>query len=455
MTSSASVDRENRWWSRRLAWPVVSAAAVRLALLVFALVRGGTSIIASGDTASYLEPGRNLLLHGRFVTAGLPEIGRTPGYPIFLAVASLPGSAFAALAQVILSAFTVVLVWRLARAVFEDERIALTAAWLFAFEPVSVVYSVRLMPETLFLLLWLLSLERLTEFLLERRFRVLAEAGLWLAAAIFVRPVGYYLPLALALGLIVALARVPGLRWKAPAILLISVLPWLAAWQVRNWVETGFGGFSSIVARNLYFYQTVEVTARVEHRPFVEVQSQLGYPDEQAYLDLHPEQAAWSQSQRIAYMNSQATQVLRSHPGVYLRTHVEGSAVVAFTPCAADLLRLLAVYPEDGETPKRVVNEGPARAALRLAKAHPGPAAAMAVLEFVLLCLYLLAVRGAICGPVRRDVIWLMLGVSLYFLAVSGGAQGVGRLRLPVMPIVCIFAAAGLRRRNCPGPGGW
>jgi hypothetical protein len=88
-----------------LAWPVVSAAAVRLALLVFALVRGGTSVIASGDTASYLEPGRNLLLHGRFVTAGLPEIGRTPGYPIFLAAASLPGSAFAALAQVILSAF--------------------------------------------------------------------------------------------------------------------------------------------------------------------------------------------------------------------------------------------------------------------------------------------------------------------------------------------------------------
>jgi hypothetical protein len=74
----------------------------------------------------------------------------------------------------------------------------------------------------------------------------------------------------------------------------------------------------------------------------------------------------------------------------------------------------------------------------------------MAALEFVLLGLYLLAVRGAICGRIRRDVIWLMLGVSLYFLAVSGGAQGVGRLRLPVMPIVCVFAAAGLRRGDCP-----
>ena len=449
MNSSTGSDRNGAWWTSRLAVPVVTAAAaLRMALLVTTLVRTGTSVITSGDTASYLEPGRNLLFHGRFFTGLLPEIDRTPGYPLSLAVASLPGVAIAALMQVILSAFTVVLIWRLARAVFEDDRIALTAAWLFVFEPVSIIYSVRLLPETLFVALLLLSLERMVVFLRYGRLRILVAAGLWLTAATFVRPVSYYLPVALALGLFVALARVPGLRWKAPAVLLLCVLPLLAAWQARNFLETGFGGFSSIVVRNLYFYQAAEVAARIEHRSFAEEQSAFGYPDEQTYLARHPEQTGWSQSRRVAFMGSEARRVLGAHPGTYLKMHLEGSMVVAFTPCAADLLRLVGAYPEDG--PKRVVNEGPWRSAIRLAQAHPWTSALMAALELVLLGYYLLAARGMLSGCARSEVLWLLLGVFLYFLAVSGGAQAVGRYRLPVMPAVLVLAAAGLRSRSTP-----
>ena len=234
MIAKQAVRREHAWWTPRLREPVVAAATLRLLLLSAALVLSGSGVIASGDTASYLEPGRNLLLHGRFMTGALPEIDRTPGYSLFLALFSLAGPATAALAQVLLSAFTVLLLWRLARAVFAEERIALLAAWLFAFEPVSVIYSVRLLPETLFLALLLLSLERLAVFLRDRNLWVLAQAGLWMAAATFVRPVSYYLPILLALGLFAVLERVPGLRWKAPAVLLLSVLPWLAVWQARN-----------------------------------------------------------------------------------------------------------------------------------------------------------------------------------------------------------------------------
>ncbi|MGH9600669.1 MAG: hypothetical protein ACRD27_12455 [Terracidiphilus sp.] len=430
----------------RLVWPAVAAVAIRLALLAVALARSGTAVIASGDTASYLIPGRNLLFHGRFVTGVLPEIDRTPGYALFLAAASLPGSAFAALAQVLVSAISVILVARLAWAAFGDERIVIAAAWIFAFEPVSAIYSARLLPGTLFVALLLLSLERLAVFLRERRLRVLAAAGLWLAAAIFVRPVGYYLPFALALGLLVALVRVPGLRWKAPAVLLLTTLPWLAAWQARNWAETGFGGFSSIVARNLYFYQAAEVAARAEHRPLSAVQSEFGYAGEQSYIARHPEQAEWSAARRTKFMASEAARIVAAHPGVALRMYVEGAAVVAFTPCAAELLRLTRAWPRDW--PARAVDRGPVRSALRIAREHPGIAAVMGVLEAILLLLYLLAARGVLRMGARGAQLWLLVGVALYFIAVSGGAQAVGRYRLPAMPEVCILAAAGVGPRR-------
>ena len=431
-------------WAARLIPPVAAAAALRLTLLAAAVLRTGRSVIASGDTASYLAPGRNLLIHGRFATGALPEINRTPGYPLFLALASLPGTAFAALVQVVISALTVVLVARLARAVFDDERIALIAAWIFALEPVSTIYSVRLLPETLFLALLLLSLERLAVFLRDGLLRVLAVSGAWLGVATLVRPVSYYLGFALALGLFAACIRIPGLRWKAPAVLLAGALPWLAAWQVRNRLETGFGGFSTIVSRNLYFYEAAGVYARATRRPFVQVQSSFGYPDEASYLAHHPRQAGWSQSRRAAFMTAQAVSILRAYPGVALGMQVEGAAVAALTPCAADLLRMLGVWPRDW--PSRVIARGPLRSALYLAHTHPAIAALMAMLEATVLLFYLLAVRGAVRTGFRGAQLWLLCGVALYFLAVSGGAQAVGRYRLPIMPIICLLAAAGVAR---------
>ena len=430
----------------RLAGPVAAAFIVRFGLLAVALARTGTAVIASGDTESYLIPGRNLLFHGRFAAGALPEIDRTPGYALFLALASLPGAAFAAFVQVIVSAISAILVVRLARSAFGDERIALAAAWLFAFEPVSAIYSVRLLPGTLFTALLLLSLERIAAFLRERRLTMLAAAGLWLAAAIFVRPAGYYLPFALAGGLFMVLARVRGLRWKAPAVLLAAVLPWIAAWQARNRVETGFGGFSSIVARNLYFYQAAEVIARVAHKPMAEAQNEFGYSDERSYLARHPEQAKWSEARRTAFMASEAARVLAAHPGTALRMYAEGAAVVAFTPCGAEMLRLTGAWLRDW--PARVADRGPVRSAWRLVRGDPGVAAVLAVLEAVLLLLYLLAVRGAVRIGVRSARMWLLAGAALYFISVSGGAQAVGRYRLPAMPEVCILAAAGVRRNG-------
>jgi 4-amino-4-deoxy-L-arabinose transferase-like glycosyltransferase len=481
-------EQAGKGWTPRLARPLIAAAVVRLALLALVLVRSGTSALNRPDTASYLEPGRNLLLHGEFVASGLPEISRTPGYPLFLALVSLAGPVAAALAQVLLSVFSVVLVWRLARTVFHDNRIALAAAWIFAFEPLSILYSILLLSETLFLALFLLSLERVAAFLREQRLSILAQAGVCLAAATFVRPVSYYLPVVLAVGLFAALARVPGLppqrhgpvagdpglppqrhgpvagdpglppqrhgpvagdpglRWKAPAVLLLSTLPWLALWQIRNQVETGFGGFSSAQAYNLYFFSAAEVTGRVEHRSVVSVQNDFGYNDEQLFLARHPAAAGWNQAQRLEFMRAETNRVLRAHPGLFLRAQLAGAVRTAFNPSASIFISVLNSSLDD-ETYLRERSQGPLRAALWAARAHPGQTAVMAALEAVLLVLYFFAAKGTLRGGAPGVCLWLLLGVSLYFLGVSG-VLGAARFRLPVMPVVCTLAAAGVLRRK-------
>jgi 4-amino-4-deoxy-L-arabinose transferase-like glycosyltransferase len=300
------------------------------------------------------------------------------------------------------------------------------------------------MPETLFILLLLAMIDRLLSFYETGKLSTLAVSGLLLAAATYVRPVSYYLVVPLALALVLTAPRGGSLRWKAPAVLLLSVLPWLALWQLRNKMETGYSGFSSIVEQNLYFYQSAEVVAELDHISLGEEQKRLGYPDEISYFAVHPEQKSWSAAQRLQFMHTQSLRILANHRALYLKTHVAGVAVVAFTPCATELLQLLNLYPNGEEMPHRILNEGIVHSLLRVLPIHPGVTVTMALFEMTLLAFYALALYGVARGKAERVPLILLIGMAVYFLFISGGAQAVGRYRLPIMPEVCMLAGSGL-----------
>lgn len=431
---------------RRVQAPLLVAALLRIALMAVAFALTGAPVMTQGDTASYLNPGRNLVLHGTFATAGAPEIDRTPGYPLF---AEITGMAWdnvllTATAQIVLSLISLLLVRKIADRVFPNRNAGIVAAWLYVIEPLSIVYTARLMPETLFVLLLLLAIDKILDFQSNGKLTILALAGISLAAATYVRPVSYYLVFPLAAGLAVTAAKHRRLWWKAPLLLLIVVLPSLAAWQLRNFTETGYSGFSSIVEKNLYFFQSAEVTAELQHISLESEQNQLGYPEDKYYLAVHPEQRSWSQSQRLHFMRTQATKTLAADPGLYLRTHIGGMGLVAFTPCATELLQLIGKYPPGDVMPHRILNEGILNSVGRVILSHPAVAITMALLEGFLLFLYVFAIRGCLSPDSFRPALLTIAGIALYFLLISGGAQAVGRYRLPVMPELCILAAGGL-----------
>jgi hypothetical protein len=143
-------------------------------------------------------------------------------------------------------------------------------------------------------------------------------------------------------------------------------------------------------------------------------------------------------------MRTQAVKVIALHPLLYFKTHMVGVGVVAFTPCATELLQLFRAYPVDGAMPHRIINEGVMLSLERLFVIHPEVTIVMALLEAVLLLLYLFAVWACLRSGVQNLGMWTIVLISAYFLMISGGAQAVGRYRLPVMPLLCILAAGGI-----------
>jgi hypothetical protein len=182
----------------------------------------------------------------------------------------------------------------------------------------------------------------------------------------------------------------------------------------------------------------------MQHITLGDEQKKLGYPTEPDYLTAHPEQVNWTQTERLKFMRGQAVRILKAHPWIYLRSHIAGVGVVAFTPCATELLQLFRAYPIDDAMPHRIVNEGIVHSLERVFLHHPGVMLAMCILEVILLSMYLLAMRACLACRLKNLALLTVGCVVLYFLIISGGAQAVGRYRLPVMPLLCVLAAGGL-----------
>jgi 4-amino-4-deoxy-L-arabinose transferase-like glycosyltransferase len=352
--------------------------------------------------------------------------------------------------QVVLSALTVAGVFVLARRLFDSQRVALIAAALYAVEPLSVIYTALLLTETLFTVVVVWSLVLIVEYVRSGRVAALLGSAALLAVSTYVRPAGYFLPfglLALFSGY-AALAR----RWNmlpqvtlAAAAAAVVVVPW----QVRN-RALGFHGISAISAEYVYFYNAAAVQASRNHTSFEAAQAAMGYLNDSVYFALHPEQRAWRPGERFQFMADQGAREIRGDWVRYARIHVHGMVRVLFEPGAIALIGLyrLRPYPPSSVLLHHIVAaEGSENGLMHLLRANALAMALLLGFGVALVALYALALWGLAAEKRYRDLAAVLLVASAaYFVVVGGGPVGGSRFRHPVMPLVCVLAAAGLGR---------
>ncbi|MFH1572013.1 MAG: glycosyltransferase family 39 protein, partial [Gemmatimonadota bacterium] len=346
-----------------------------------------------------------------------------------------------------LGAATVYLVYALAlRLARGRRRPALAAALLCAAEPLAVIYAAKLLTETAFTFLLVVGLWALAAYLGEGRGRHLALAGLCLVGAAYVRPVAYYLPALVALGLTGrALRRRPrrGALLAHAAAFAVSCMVGLGAWRVRNAVVAGYDGFSAIADVNLYYYQAAAVRAAREGIPFYTVQEQLGYRDEEIYLAAHPEQRDWPPARRYAFLRRAALEELAAHPLAAATLQARGVVAALADPGGLELLRLFGRYPRAAALLGVAVDRGLWPALQVLDRERPGALLLNLAMAAALLAYYGLAALGLARGRPPGAVALLLVGVGLYLLLLSGGPASLSRFRHPLMPLVCALAGLG------------
>ncbi|HUR93845.1 MAG TPA: glycosyltransferase family 39 protein [Gemmatimonadales bacterium] len=410
--------------SRALRWILLIALVLRAAVAAAALHR---DTMTSPDTLTYVRPAQSMLAVGRFESYGAPELARTPGYPVLLAVGERAGAVMpVTLAlQVLLATLTVACVAALALELGREARVAALAATLCVFEPSGIIYTAKLLTETPFTTVVTAMLVVLTRWVRGHRTRYLVMGGALLALGCYVRPILYYAPLILAamIGLIAWRRHARGARAFLDALMfvLIAGAP-LVAWRARNMAVAGYDGFSAITDVNLFYYRAGGVVARRSGRAIDEVLMEMRREFGPDSVFAAGDRAARGRERAAKYyaMRTRARVILAGDPVAVVLDAGAAAARMVFGRDTSEWALLLGV--EEGSLAWLVIK---------------------AVLTVLWLPVLMLAAVGLWRGRWDFALLLPALLVSVYLLALSAGPEAYSRFRLAVVPVLCVLAAQG------------
>jgi hypothetical protein len=355
------------------------------------------------DSITYLGPAKMLLSgHGFVIEAGLPDLLRTPLYPLFLAAFGarvVPVIVFQHLLNVALAVAIYFFALR------QGRFAAIAAALIFAIDPPSIHYANKVLTETLFTALLFIV------FVIAGR--APAMTGLLTGLLVLTRPV--------AIAYFVVLAILRGWR-RTTAIFVVAALVLPLAWMVRNRVAGGAFTISTIGAANLLEYRAAGAMAIADEGDFDQDLLTEQHDLDQELNDFverneHAAAEDVPQGLRAKYERALAWRVILQHPFASALLTLRGLLVNTFD---SDWDAVMIVSRLDS----RIIQ--------------------IALDAFVAL-VSALAVFGVI-ALWRRDraLALLIAGTVGYFLLISAGGEAEARFRVPVVPQIAIAAACGL-----------
>ncbi|HEY6138899.1 MAG TPA: hypothetical protein VI670_14155, partial [Thermoanaerobaculia bacterium] len=400
----------------------MDARSGRLAAIVFAVavvtnfgyLAWQRHDLTADDSPTYVAPAKQLADgHGFRNAYGLPETRRTPLYPLLLApFVNLPhGLLWAAAAQHLVNAALAVGVFWLALIAFGDAAAAMIAALLFSIDLASLHHANQILTETAFTA----AMFAAAALLLRRRY---AAAALVAGGAVLIRPIGLYLFVPMAL-----FATLDAERRRAVAALSVivafAVVPFV--WALRNERIGGELTVSTITSWSILFDRAAAALSVANEPPCgndiqcwrLELARRAGDPPPATYSNhinraidrFHP--ARW---------RAIARRELLAHPLAYAKIHAVGIGRMLLGGGAQ------IVYD------RLHVPLGAARAAVAI---YNGAFALLA------------AIGAAVAWRTNRRAALVLLIFVVYALATTSVAESSARFRVPVMPMLAVFAGLG------------
>lgn len=376
------------------------------------------------DTPSYLIPADNLVKgHGYVNAQNGPELRRTPGYPLLLALFS---TAPLKLDYLIIAqhAFCILLVIGVAAFGFQITGctvLVLVAAAVLSLDLATLRIANMFMTEIaatvlISLIVWTMYLS-----LMRERGRSLAcvIAGFLGGCSVLVRPVGIFYFIPLVLCLFIAFKR----RALKPAFLLtVSFLLLPGLWSMRNFSEGKYFGISTIGSENLLYYRAAGAVGIQQPGDYLSnVVTVRNHLIDATCSDLRAiykkECSDITEAQRASYATHKGIDILSRNRWGYFRSVSRALVYMIFGGGAEALSGISHINPVTAE---RIV------------------------LLCTVPCAFLAFIGCWYWYQWDRNLFFLLIFSVGYFLLISAGAEAYSRFRVPVMPLYALLVGGGV-----------
>lgn len=375
------------------------------------------------DTPSYLIPADNLLHGHGFVNAlHQPELLRTPGYPLLLAlfrIAPLKVE-YLIVVQHLLCVLLAVAVAAIALRITGSRLVACVAAVVMSLDLATLRVANLLLTEVVFMILISLICWILYRAMTKPSGKGIAIAGAGLLGgyAVLVRPVGvlYFVPLSLCLFLVL---RRRALRPVLILVVFFLILPVL--WATRNFVEGGYFGISAVGAEDILYYRAAGAIAIQQPGSYTtNILKVNGELIQQTCSDLEQmyqrDCSQITDKQQAAYASRKGMSIIRNHPLSYLHSMTVSLAYLVFGGGAEALSRISHLSPR--------IAEG-------------------IVLLFTVPEVFLALIGCRYWYRRDRILCWLLVLTIAYFLGISAGGEAYSRFKVPIMPMYALLIGGG------------
>ena len=428
----ATSEHRTRWlWAI-----IVVAIAARVGWSAW-IAHAHPAAVTSVDTAEYVGPARALIDAGRFSLSAhdpTPMFLRTPGYPAVLAaILWLTNSQWAiSPIQAALSLLTVVVTVLVGRRMIGPTA-GLVAGVVVALDPLQFALSGTILTESLTSLV-MIGLVAVGATVFARRPERVHPAfvfalGALIALATMFRPTTWFYPVVVLVLLAVRFRRRRPLA--VLVLLLVFALPIVAvvgAWQVHNHYAVNSWQVSGSAGVTLYCYNAAAVQAKVTGRGIEGVRRELGC-----------DRGGWQNLKTACppFWNCNVAHPLANGPG-FDEMSSKGLNILERHPVETTEVVLQGVARELG---------GPGTDTVRRFLHVRSSVALIVALSAWNVLVWALAVVGAVVGlRSRLRMFWLfVISLVAYVIVISAGAESGARFRTPIVPLLALLAAQGLR----------
>ncbi len=438
----------------------LTALAVRILIFTALLLTLGGEIFVLGDTIGYVGMGQHLLNGFGFSAtdaAGNPYLQdfRPPLYAILAAVSLFltGGTTLLLILQIFCASLVPALTYQLGREFISHRKSLFLAAGAAIVEPLLVFFSFFLLTDILFLFFFMLALLFAVRFLKSPSYWSAGWAGLTLGLATLVRAVGeffaIYFVIFVIFGLLFERSKIDILK-KLLFFVFVFVLV-IAPWIVRNVIVFNNLSVSSEGPWLLYFDLVPSLYSINYNLPFYEArklvnkQLRMKYPKEELMSAPHRIQPSILVRESLDLIRQQ----YRGLPKLFLI-----NAMWFFThdnyAYHLDRFGVLPDRPRNFSPTFILMTEGWAGVKeifSYLKSVYFIPL--IARLFWVAISLMTLLGVASLWRQAKnfKDVFILVFlaGTIVYFFLLSStiGFTGEGRIRIPVMPLLFLFAAYG------------